>query len=48
MIEGGTKQNAQAVPAHRIALDKAKQTGNLKDIAAALKAISEARKASKE
>lgn len=48
LVEGGTKTNVQAVPAHKIALEKAKQTGNLKDVAAALKAISEARKASKE
>lgn len=48
LVEGGNKQNVQAVPAHRVAYEKAKQTGNLKDIAAALKAMAEAKKAAKE
>jgi len=48
MVEGGGKQNVQAVPAHRVALDKAKQTGNLKDVAAALKAMAEAKRAAME
>jgi len=45
LVEGGSKANVQAIPAHRIALDKAKQTGNLKDVAAAMKAMAEHRKA---
>jgi hypothetical protein len=48
MVEGGSKQNIQAIPAHRVALEKAKQTGNLKDVAAALKAMAEHKKASLE
>jgi hypothetical protein len=48
LVEGGSKSNVQAVPAHRIALDKAKKTGSLKDAAAALKALAEFKKASME
>ena len=48
LVESGSKSNVQSVPAHKIALDKAKQTGNLKDIQAALKAMSEFKKASME
>jgi hypothetical protein len=47
-VESGSKSNVQAIPAHRIALDKAKQSGNLKDVAAALKAMAEHKKASME
>jgi hypothetical protein len=48
LVESGSKSNVQAVPAHRAALEKAKQTGNLKDVAAALKAMAEHKKASME
>jgi hypothetical protein len=48
LVESGSKSNVQALPAHRIALDKAKQSGNLKDVAAALKAMAVAKKASME
>jgi hypothetical protein len=48
LVEGGSKTNVQAVPAHRVALEKAKQSGNLKDVAAALKAMAEHKKASME
>jgi len=48
LVEGGQKTNIQAIPAHRVALEKAKQSGNLKDVAAALKAMAEAKKATME
>ena len=48
LVESGTKSNVQALPAHRVALDKAKQTGNLKDVAAAMKAMAEHKRASME
>ena len=48
LVESGSKSNVQALPAHRVALDKAKQTGNLKDIAVAMKAMAEAKKAAME
>jgi len=48
LVEGGSKQNVQAVPPHRAAFEKAKQTGNLKDIAHYMKLEAEFRKAAKE
>jgi hypothetical protein len=48
LVEGGQKANVQAVPAHRIALEKAKQSGSLKDVQAALKAMAEHKRASME
>lgn len=48
LVEGGNKANVQAVPEHRVALEQAKKTGNLKDVAAALKAMAEHKKASME
>jgi hypothetical protein len=48
LVESGSRSNVQAVPAHRVALDKAKQTGNLKDVQAALKAMAEHKRAAME
>ena len=48
LVESGSKSNVQAIPAHRVALEKAKQTGNLKDVAAAMKAMAEHKRASME
>jgi len=48
LVESGQKSNVQALPAHRVALDKAKQSGNLKDVAAALNAMAKAKRAAME
>jgi hypothetical protein len=48
MVEGGGKSNSQPVPEFRKAIDKAKQSGTLKDTAAALEAIAKARRAEME
>jgi len=48
MVEGGGNANVQAVPEFRKAIDKAKQSGSLKDTAAALAAIAKAKRASME
>ena len=38
-VEGGGKQNLAAVPAHKQALDKVRQTGSIRDAAEALRLI---------
>jgi len=48
LVEGGGKQTTQAIPAHRAAIDKLKQTGSMKDAQAALEAIFAARRQSQE
>jgi hypothetical protein len=48
LVEGGGKQNIQVVPEHRVAIDKLKQSGSLKDAVAALSAINKAKRASQE
>jgi len=48
MIEGGGKSNVQSVPEYRKAIDKAKQSGNLKDVARALSEMAKAKKAAME
>jgi len=48
LVESGAKQNVQAVPEYRKAIEKAKQTGTLKDTAAALAAIARAKRESLE
>ena len=46
LVESGARQNVQAVPEYRKAIDKAKQTGSIKDVSAALAAMAkEQRKA---
>ncbi len=44
MVEGGARQNVQAVPEYRKAIEKAKQTGSIKDVQAALSAMAKARR----
>jgi hypothetical protein len=45
LVEGGNRAPVPTVPEHRAAIEKAKKTGNLKDIAAALNAMDKARQA---
>jgi len=44
MVESGARQNVQAVPEFRKAIDKAKQSGSLKDVQAALAAMAKAKR----
>jgi len=44
LVESGARQGTQAVPEYRKAIDRAKQTGSLKDVQAALAAISKAKR----
>jgi len=39
LVEGGGRDNASAVPAHRAAIDRLKQTGSIKDAQAAIAAV---------
>jgi hypothetical protein len=48
MVEGGARQGVQAIPEYRKAIDKAKQSGSLRDTAEALKAIAKAKRESME
>jgi len=49
LVESGARQGTQAVPEYRKAIDRAKQTGSLKDVQAALAAMAKAkREAQKE
>lgn len=48
LVEGGNKQNVQAVPEYRKAIDRAKQTGSLRDTALAMAEIAKAKRASME
>jgi hypothetical protein len=43
LIEGGSKQNIQPVPAHRQAIEKLRQTGSMKDAQAAVRELLRAR-----
>jgi len=43
LVEGGSKQGVQVVPEHRALIEKAKQTGSVKDVAKALEAMTKAR-----
>jgi len=44
MVESGARQNVQAVPEYRKAIDKAKQSGSLRDVQAALAAMAKAKR----
>jgi len=44
LVESGAKQNVQSVPEYRKAIDRAKQTGSLKDVQAALAAMAKAKR----
>jgi len=44
MVESGARQNVQAVPEFRKAIDKAKKSGSLKDVQAALAAMAKAKR----
>lgn len=48
LIEGGGKSNVQAVPEFRKAIDKAKQTGSVIDVAQALREIAKSKSTSQE
>ena len=47
MVEGGARSNVQPVPEFRQAIDRAKQSGNVRDVAEALKAIAKAKTAAR-
>ncbi len=44
LVEGGARQGVQAVPEYMKALERAKQTGSIKDAAAAMAAIAKAKR----
>ena len=44
MVEGGARQNVQAVPEYRKAIEKAKQSGSMQDVKAAFAAIAKAKR----
>lgn len=48
LVESGARQGAQAVPEYRKAIEKAKQTGSIKDTALAMAAIAKAKRESME
>lgn len=48
LVEGGTRTNVPSVPEYRSVIDKAKKTGNLRDVAEALNAMAKARKETQE
>jgi len=47
MVEGGQRSNVQPLPEYRQAIDRAKQSGSVRDVAEALKAIAKAKAASR-
>lgn len=44
LVESGARQNVQAVPEYRKAIEKAKQSGSIKDVQAALAAMAKAKR----
>jgi hypothetical protein len=44
LVEGGARQNVQAVPEYRKAIEKAKQSGSMQDVKAAFAAIAKAKR----
>lgn len=44
LVESGARQSVQAVPEYRKAIEKAKQSGSIKDVQAALAAMAKAKR----